>query len=415
MADLLECVVMPYVWGSHTTIAELQGRPRPTPQPEAELWIGAHPGGPSRLIRDGHATNLLELVARDALRELGSDTVSAFGARLPFLLKVLAAQQPLSLQAHPNATQAHEGFVREERAGLSRDSPRRQYKDSHHKPELIVAVSPLDALCGFRRADQTRHLLDMLGVEGLGDVRAALTDTNDRRAISRAFRVVMSMAPSKRSETTKAVAAACESHTGPFLQECRWVARLQQFYPGDPAVVAALLLNLVHLEPGEALYLGAGILHSYLGGVGVEIMASSDNVLRAGLSPKHVDVEELTRILTFDAGPVSPITAEPVDAHEQVWRSPAAEFELSRILVRSPLERAVAGPELLLCYEGSVTVTQGGQGTTMRQGSAAFIPGASAHYALSGRGLVFRAAVPVARAIRLASRASSGAHPAAPA
>jgi mannose-6-phosphate isomerase len=389
MVDLLECTVMPYAWGSHTAIAELMGRASPSSGPEAELWMGAHPMAPSRLVRGGTAQRALpDVIAESPARELGPEVSTSFGPRLPFLLKVLAAAQPLSLQAHPNEAQAKLGFEDEDRRGIPRDAGTRSYKDASHKPELLCALVPVDALCGFRRASDTLRLFDELACRELETVLAPLRASPDRDGIAIVFRSLMTMPAAEGSQLVRATVAACVAQSGSegFAREYDWARRLDALYPGDVGVVSALLLNLVHLAPGEALYLGAGNLHAYLSGVGVELMASSDNVLRGGLTKKHVDVPELMRVLDFGDGPVVPLRARPLDANERVWDTPAREFRLSAIelAARGDVSRDVRGPEILLCTAGRVVVTPGDGSlpVTLEQGRAAFVPASTERYRL---------------------------------
>ena len=395
MVDLLECTVMPYAWGSRSAIAELSGRPSPASGPEAELWMGAHPMAPSRLSRDGTRRGLAEVISESASRELGSEVASSFGPRLPFLLKVLAAAQPLSLQAHPDAARAKAGFEEEDARGIPRDAPTRSYKDTSHKPELLCALVPVDALCGFRRVSDTLRLFDELGVKELEPVLAPLRASPDAKGLATVFRALMTMPAGEASRLVRATVAASSTRglSTSFPREHAWAVRLDTLYTGDIGVVSALLLNLVHLDIGQALYLGAGNLHAYLDGVGVEIMASSDNVLRGGLTKKHVDVAELLRVLDFTDGPVVPVNARRVDEHERVWDTPAREFRLSAITLGAtssstqtpsagPVTRDVRGPEILLCTEGTVTLTpsDGSPPITLRRGSSAFVAGSTGRY-----------------------------------
>ena len=378
MVELLDCTVMPYAWGSRTAIAELRGRASPAERPEAELWMGAHPMAPARVARTG--ASLAEVIAADPSAQLGDATVGAFGPRLPFLLKVLAAAEPLSLQAHPTEEEAAAGYADEERRGVRLDAPHRNYKDPHHKPELLCALTPFEALCGFRNLPETVRLFDDLAVPALDEALLPLRRDGD---LAETFRRIMTRLDAGAVE---AVVAACR-RPGGFAAERALALSMARLYPGDVGIISALLLNLLHLEPGEAIYLGAGNLHAYLGGTGVEIMASSDNVLRGGLTKKHVDVPELMRVLRFEAGPVAPLRARAVDDVEQVYDTPAREFRLSRLT--APAEREVRGPEILLCTEGEVRV----DGRELARGAAAFIAASAGRYQLSGRGTVYRAAV----------------------
>jgi mannose-6-phosphate isomerase len=388
-----------YAWGSRTAIAELLGRPIPSARPDAELWLGAHPTAPSRVERQGRWESLFDLIARAPETELGPRVVSKFGPRLPFLFKVLAAEEPLSLQAHPDAEQARAGFENEERRRIPLDAPHRNYKDRSHKPELLCALGPFDLLCGFRRARDTARLLRALGVSALESGASALELEPDARGLKRLVSWLFATEGSLRSELVLATLDACAVHIdarGEFARECQWVLRVGSMYPGDIGVVIALLLNLVRLEAGQAVYLGPGSLHAYLKGVGLEIMANSDNVLRCGLTPKHVDVDELLRVLTF-ADEAAHVTSPLGDGPEQVYEAPASEFRLSRIAARRSLgfesgERQ--GPEILLCVDGSVTFASSNENPyALEKGTSLFIAASSGAYTLNGEGTVFRATV----------------------
>lgn len=383
--DRLDNRVQPYAWGSRTAIAELRGAPSPSDTPEAELWMGAHPVAPSR-TRDGRT--LLDRIAAAPDAELGRATVAAFGPRLPFLLKVLAAEQPLSLQAHPSIAQAEEGFDREERAGIPRDAAHRSYRDRNHKPELICALSPFVALCGFREVEATRALFSALAVPGLSELSARLPDLRG------AFEWLMTLERGRRETLVRETVDACarvRDAGGAFADECSWGARIGALYPGDAGVVGALLLNLVHLAPGEAIYLPAGNLHAYLHGLGVEVMASSDNVLRGGLTPKHVDVAELLRVLDFRAGPVAKVHPTR-EGRVEVWKTEAREFELSRVHASNDEVRiCVRAPIIVLCTAGTVTLEDDRGSETLGRGESVFVPGSASRLAVRGDGVAFLA------------------------
>lgn len=369
---------MPYAWGSRTAIASLTGKGA-AGGPEAELWMGAHPLAPSHSV--GRTMSLDQLIALDPERELGARTLQEFGPHLPFLMKVLAADQPLSLQAHPGAAQAEAGFADEERRGIPRDAPHRNYKDRFHKPELLCALSPFDALSGFRDFGRTLQLFEQLGVKELDPFV-------DPTSLRETFTQLMSERGQPRgAELVRHVVAACAKPSPHFAKERELALRLEALYPGDIGVVTALLLEHVHLEPGEAIFLDAGNLHAYLQGTAVEIMASSDNVLRGGLTPKHVDVTELTRTLHWDAVPPRVLHAHELDACEAVYATPAKEFRLSRVDVKTALVRETFGPEILLVTEGAVQIGE----LEVTRGSSVFVPASTGRYTLAGDGIVFRA------------------------
>lgn len=400
----LDNVVQPYAWGSRTAIADLLGMPSPSSGPQAELWLGAHASAPSRLVDHSAGTEPMPLDSWIALQpraSLGPEVLARLGPRLPFLLKVLAAETPLSLQAHPDATQAVMGFAAEEEAGVTLSAPHRNYKDPSHKPELLVALTPFSALCGFRPLAESITRFRRLGQE-------LVAGRLEHDGLGPTFAWVMGLSPAERAPLVESVVTACSEakagrsgHLDPDdALAFGWAGELARLYPGDIWVVVALLLHVVELSPGEGIYLPARRLHAYLRGVGVEIMASSDNVLRGGLTPKHVDVPELMRVLEFHESPstrVLPRTVPPpsVPPFEQVYDTEAAEFRLSRLLFSGDGERAyrVAGPEIWLCVDGEVTLTSKAKSTplTLTRGQSVFVPASDAEVSAAGSGVIFRA------------------------
>jgi mannose-6-phosphate isomerase len=377
----LDNPIQPYAWGSFTAIPALLGQP-PAAAPQAELWLGAHPSAPSRL--EGSASTLLELISRAPAQHLGERSCARFGPTLPFLLKVLAAAQPLSLQAHPSLDQAQAGFAREEAAKVPRHAAHRNYRDPNHKPELICALTPFHALCGFRA-----HAGSVALFEGLGLDVAVL-----RRSLREYFEWAMTLPEAARLTLSQQVVRACTERPVPgFEAECRWAQRLGAQYAGDIGVVGALLLNLITLAPGQALWLPAGKLHAYLEGVGVELMASSDNVLRGGLTPKHVDVPELMRVLDFSEGPVPVLEPKGPIA---IYETASPDFELTRLTLAAgqPITLEQRGADLLLVTEGTLSLTSGqGQTLTLQRGASAFAGAAEGPLVLAGAGTAFRATV----------------------
>ncbi|UOW01164.1 mannose-6-phosphate isomerase, class I [Agrococcus sp. SCSIO52902] len=312
-----------YAWGSRTLLADYLGRDA-SGDPEAELWLGAHPGCPSTVAAGEHAG-----------RGLG-EALEAWGRPQPaLLLKALAAAEPLSLQAHPDASEAQEGFAREDRLGIARDAPERNYRDPHPKPELIVAVTPFEALSGFRPAGEALRVLDALAA---ADARLAPVAARVRAGDALAWLL------SGGDEVAAAVAAAeaaAPAIAAAHPVEADTVDRLARTHPGDPGILVALLLNRVSLAPGEALYLPAGNLHAYLEGLAIELMGPSDNVLRGGLTPKHVDVPELLRVV--DTTPLVEPRLASTPLEGAVAYRPAAPFELRRIAGVHRVEGGVRG------------------------------------------------------------------------
>jgi mannose-6-phosphate isomerase len=378
---LLRNKVRPYAWGSRTVIAELQGREVPTPHPEAELWMGAHPDDPSTVLAaDGTEHSLLRLVDDDPVGQLGERYASRWANRLPFLLKVLAADEPMSMQVHPSLEQAKSGYEREEQSGLPRQAAHRNYPDPTAKPELVCALTEFHVLAGFRRADRTLDLLRDLEAPGLARYTGLLGAQPDANGLRALFTTWITLPSSVLDDLLPQVLDACVVHVkahGPFDQECRTVLELGERYPGDPGVLAALLLNRLILGPGEAVYLAAGNLHAYLRGTAVEILANSDNILRCGLTPKHIDVPELLRVVDFRHGDMPVLRGEQVAPHMLTYVTDTPEFELSRLEWPSGETGAVplhhAGPQVLICTAGSVAITTGGAALRLDRGDSAWI------------------------------------------
>ncbi|MEU8436409.1 mannose-6-phosphate isomerase, class I [Streptomyces sp. NPDC029216] len=382
--DRLTNTIRPYAWGSTTAIPALLGV-EPTGEPQAEMWMGAHPGAPSRLDRGAGETTLAAVIAADPEGELGAAAVAKFGPRLPFLLKVLAAGAPLSLQVHPDLAQAKAGFEDEERRGVPIDAGHRNYKDANHKPELICALTPFDGLCGFRPPLEAADLLDGLGVDSLKPYVDLLHAHPEEAALREVLTAVLTADREEMARTVAEAAAAAERLGGPYAP----YAGLVHDYPGDPGVIAAMLLNHVRLQPGEAMFLGAGIPHAYLDGLGVELMANSDNVLRCGLTPKHVDVPELLKVVVFE--PSAPGILRPEGDGEEVYETPIDEFRLSRHVLApggAPRTLPDATPQILLCTAGTPKAGE----LALVPGESVFIP-AGEKVELSGTGTVFRATV----------------------
>ncbi|GAA3244755.1 mannose-6-phosphate isomerase, class I [Pseudonocardia petroleophila] len=387
--ELLDNPVRPYSWGSRTVIADLLGQEVPSPHPQAELWLGAHPGAPSHLVGvDGTRRSLLDAITADPAGRLGAARSERWGARLPFLFKVLAADEPLSLQAHPSAQQAAEGFAREEATGIPRDAPDRNYRDANHKPELVCALTEFHALVGFREPTATVALLRALDVPALAAHTELLAAQPDHHGLRALFTTWITLPQSSLDALVPALQEGCVRLAGAgqeFSAEARTVLELSERYPGDAGVLAALMLQRVTLAPGEALYLPAGNLHAYLAGAAVELMANSDNVLRGGLTPKHVDVPELLRVLDFTA-PAAPVLHGTRDAGWCRYDTPATEFLLRR-WQGGPDEVRVpdGGPRILLCTSGAAAVRGGGAELAVKRGTSLWLGAGDVDVTVSAR------------------------------
>ncbi|WP_204803970.1 mannose-6-phosphate isomerase, class I [Mycobacterium riyadhense] len=383
--ELLRGALRTYAWGSRTAIAEFTRRPVPAAHPEAELWFGAHPGDPAWLETDHGEISLLQALTDDPEGQLGAGSRARFGDVLPFLVKVLAADEPLSLQAHPSAEQAVEGYLREERLGIPISAPVRNYRDTSHKPELLVALQPFEALAGFRQAARTAKLLQALAVSDLDPFIDLLSDQSDADGLRALFTTWITAPQPDIDVLVPAVLEGAiqyiSSGATEFAAEAKTVLELGERYPGDAGVLAALLLNRISLAPSEAIFLPAGNLHAYLRGVGVEVMANSDNVLRGGLTPKHVDVPELLRVLDFTPTPEAqlrpPIRREGMGL---VYETPTEEFAVALLVIDGEhlghevdVSSRHDGPQILLCAEGSTTVHGKSGSLTLDRGMAAWV------------------------------------------
>lgn len=383
--DLLRGALRTYAWGSHTALADFTGRPSPTTYPEAELWLGANSGDPAWLEGEGGDRSLLDTIAADPEGQLGAVTCGQFGETLPFLAKVLAADEPLSLQAHPSAAQAAEGFAREDRLGIPVSAPTRNYRDRSHKPELIVALTPFEALAGFRPAAHSVELLRALSVADLDPFVNLLAGQADADGLRALFTTWITAPQGDLDVLVPMVLEGAinylRSGAKAFAKEVKTTLQLGELYPGDAGVLASMLLNRISLAPGEGIYLPAGNLHTYLHGMGFEVMANSDNVLRGGLTPKHVDVPELLRVLDFTPTDQSALYPAIVrDGMELVYETPATEFAVSVLdldggelghQVDAPARHD--GPQVLLCTKGSIQVHAKASVLTLERGAAAWV------------------------------------------
>jgi mannose-6-phosphate isomerase len=387
----LRGVIRPYAWGSRDAIAELQGRPVPSDAPEAELWLGAHPGDPSTVTGPDGPVSLAALIADDPKGQLGAEVAAEFGVRLPYLMKVLAAAAPLSLQAHPDADYAKQAYAAQE----ADPDVARNYTDAFHKPEMLVALTPFDALCGFRAPDVSAAVLEGLGIARLAPVVAALRA--GPAGLRDAVRLLLTWPSEDRAALVEEVVTAARAAHG-HARSYALAADLAGHYPGDPGVLVALLLNQVRLAPGEAIWMPAGNLHAYLAGTGIEIMAASDNVLRGGLTPKRVDVDELLRVLRFEVldDPILPSTE--LAPGVLTWQVPVREFALYRMELTPagpPLRLPGEGPRIVLGTRGDVFVAEAVDGTPVEvtPGTAAYVPAETGPATVAGVGEIFVAAV----------------------
>ena len=366
-----------YAWGSTTLIPDYFGIAA-TGRPMAEIWFGTHEGSPARLVDDNQSL-----------------TEALGGKQLPFLLKILAAETPLSIQAHPNSAQAAEGFARENAAGIGLQATDRNYKDDRHKPEMIVALTEFEALCGFKTEKQIRNLLEsMLDPTDVSEgLKSLVSHWLEIFASEDGLQNLFVDITNRRGNLDGVTAELTQQAN--LSAQFELAARLNILYPGDPGVILALLMNHVWLEPGEALFLPAGNIHAYLSGLGIEIMASSDNVLRGGLTPKHVDVAELQKVLTFAGGPVDLVKTKELSRGLFEYVAPVDDFilyraELSGDVVMADLN--IPGASIVLCTAGEIAVSNSiEERVVLQRGEAAFIGDDAKKFSLAGSGTAFLA------------------------
>lgn len=396
---ILKNTIQEYAWGSLTAIADLLGISSPTNTPQAELWMGAHPKAPSRVMSDGKWISLIELIEKHPADILGKTVALKYNNTLPYLFKVLAAAKPLSIQAHPDLKQAREGFCRENALEIPLNAPQRNYRDDNHKPECICALTPFWALCGFRKISTIITYFRTLCPRGLTDELAGLTANQTPEGLKTFFSKLMALDAGRRKKVT----VEAISHVRKRVRDetaYQWILNLSNEYPDDIGIFSPILLNLICLEPGQAIFLGAGQLHAYLDGVGIELMANSDNVLRGGLTPKHVDVPELLNVLDFDEREVTLLEPIEKDNYERVYSCPAEEFVLSMIsLVENQSYFSTSGRsvEILLCTAGAAELMDNHSCNilSLKKGVSVIVPAAVKGYKIKGKATIYKAAVPV--------------------
>ncbi|GAA1486911.1 mannose-6-phosphate isomerase, class I [Brachybacterium fresconis] len=414
-----------YSWGSTTALPQFLGR-ESDGRAWAEVWFGAHPLAPATAPG---GRRLDDVIAADPARMLGADVGRAFGDRLPYLLKVIAPERPLSLQVHPTREHAAESFAAENAAGLALDSPLRTYRDANHKPEMLIALTRFTALCGFRTPRRAAVILEGLGTDLTDRLHRLLVDNPTAHGMRAAFRTLVSTSMRPTAQAVGEVVEACRARTragtSPSPRIDRFVSLLAEDHPGDPGVVAALLLNPVTLDAGEAMYVPAGALHAYIHGMGLEVMAASDNVLRAGLTPKKVDADEVLQCVSVTAAPPLRVAPERQSATSIAYYAPVDDFELALTELPGtaesgesmasgapeatgasgatgapegsgdePVRIPGSGPRIVLGLEGEMTLSTGSGTHALAAGQAVFVPAAEGTLRAHGHGRFAQASVP---------------------
>ena len=379
--------VQNYAWGSKTALTDLYGIANPNNLPMAELWMGAHPKSSSKIEdASGQARSLRDVIDADKAAQLGDKVAQRFG-ELPFLFKVLCADQPLSIQVHPNKQASEIGFAKENAAGIPLDAAERNYKDPNHKPELVFALTPFLAMNAFREFSEIISLLQP--VAGANNAIAHFLENPNAEALSQLFASLLNMQGEEKSHALAVLKAALESQQGEPWETIRLIA---QFYPDDSGLFSPLLLNVVKLNPGEAMFLFAETPHAYLQGVALEVMANSDNVLRAGLTPKYIDIPELVANVKFVAKPAAELLTQPVkNGAELDFPIPVEDFAFSlHDLSQTETTIAQESAAILFCVEGEATLHKGEQRLVLKPGESAFVAANESPVSVSGTGRLAR-------------------------
>ncbi|MGF1729045.1 mannose-6-phosphate isomerase, class I [Photobacterium kasasachensis] len=383
-------VIQDYAWGSTTSIESLFGIANPEGNPQAEIWMGAHPNGCSQIDVEGEITRLADFIAADKAATIGVDTDNQFG-ELPYLFKVLAAEKALSIQVHPSKAQAEVGFAKEQDAGIPLSAGHRNYKDPNHKPELVYALTPYQAMNGFREIDQIVSLFRCLEIADLHELVVALEENQNETGLRQFFEAMLSLQGEVKETALAGLLAYAEQHKDDELFAL--ILELAGQYPGDIGLFSPLMLNVLTLQPGEAMFLHACTPHAYINGTGLEIMANSDNVLRAGLTPKHIDIAELVASTRFVPMPEDKLLLAPdVSEGGLHYPIPVPDFKFSVYHSQQNIALTATSAEILFAIDGAVTVTHAsGETLTIEKGESVFIPTNAKGYTASSTGRFARA------------------------
>lgn len=385
---LMQNPIQGYDWGSSDALTTLFGIPNPDGRPQAELWMGAHPNGCSVVTLAGEPQLLSTLIGSSPAAVLGEATQAHFGS-LPFLFKVLCAEKALSIQVHPSKAQAEAGFAKEEAAGISPKAANRNYKDPNHKPELVFALTPYQAMNGFRAIPAILALFERVKLPTLAELVATLAASQNEAGLRHFFHQLLVLEGARKDAALAGLLAYAREHQDE--ETFALVTGLADQYPGDVGLFSPLLLNVVTLQPGQAMYLDACTPHAYVRGTGLEIMANSDNVLRAGLTPKYIDVAELLACTRFVAKPDDQILLDPsVDSAVQHFRVPVPDFTFS-VYPTGEHALTATSAEILFAIDATAILRQGEQSLRLEKGQSAFVPAATGQYQLLAEGRVARA------------------------
>lgn len=391
-----------YAWGSTTSLTDLFGIANDHHEPQAEVWMGTHPNGCSQVTVNDSVLLLSELIAREPEKVLGERVYQTFG-ELPYLLKILAAEKPLSIQVHPEKSKAAAGFARETSQGIPLSAGHRNYKDANHKPELVYALTPYLAMNAFRPVAEMVALFELSGCTLLTDQITELKASPEADHLRDFFHFILTLNGEQKLDILDQLLdkVASKGNDDVSRRAFTTIAMLAEEYPGDVGLFSPLFLNVIELAPGEAMFLDAETPHAYLKGTGIEIMANSDNVLRAGLSPKHMDVEELIANTRFVPVPECELRTRPVvDSNVCRFPVPVEDFKFEIITLNQAISSAarhdqpVSSAEILLCIAGDIEVqADDGEPLILHASESAFIEASARMYELTGSGQLVRISV----------------------
>ncbi len=393
----LENTIQNYAWGSKTAIQELFGVENSKQEAQAELWMGAHPNGCSKVELNGKKVLLSELIDSNKEGFLSPQTALSFG-ELPYLFKVLAADNALSIQVHPSKEEAEIGFAKEDRLGIDRKDPKRNYRDPNHKPELVYALTPYQAMNGFRNFSEIVSLFsritEQISIPQVHDLVIQFENNLTASGLETFFVGILSLMGNDKLEALDGLLTFAHENVemGTPGDEFALILELANTYPGDIGLFAPLILNVLTLQPGETMYLDARTPHAYLKGTGLEVMANSDNVLRAGLTPKHIDVEELASCTLFEEKPKDKLLVQPsLEGNKQSYVIPVPDFEFDCFIKAENDVVMVRSAEIVFAIDSEVEVNHlSGESLVLKKGESVFIPAYAKEYLLSSEGRIAR-------------------------
>ena len=380
--------VQNYDWGSKTALTKLYGIANPDNLPMAELWMGAHPKASSDVVtsESNQVISLESLISSDPDKYLGKNIAQRYG-RLPYLFKVLCAAQPLSVQVHPNKAYAEVGFAKENAARIPIDSPIRNYKDDNHKPELIYALTPFKAMNAFRPLQEIAQLLDFVSAAH-PDIQLFVQAPSEEK-LARLFAQILSLSGEQKELALGVLKAALNSRQG---EPWNSIKKMVSLYPEDNGLFSPLLLNVIELQPGEAMFLYARTPHAYLEGVGLEVMANSDNVLRAGLTNKHIDITELIANVDFKPTESAHLLSTP-EKYGNIWKYniPVEDFSFNIYSINdSGIDVDNNTASILFCIDGELVLSSENEVVNIGSGESIFLPAYERSISIKGNGKLAR-------------------------